>query len=185
MRKTLFAVYIAGACMLTAPAFAQVNLGGAAQVGAGVSAGVAVPPVAQTLDQAGARTGQTLHRTARHATDLTRKTADRGRAAVDAHGNTAAQVRTAGTLDAGAAGRRTSTNARVDSDASVDAGAAGRRASETGHAVSHRARRNARSAARSGEHAARRSGKMVSHATSGPSVEADARVNADVDAHGH
>ncbi|MFC5527300.1 hypothetical protein ACFPPA_16285 [Rhodanobacter ginsengisoli] len=164
MRKTLFAVYIAGACMLTAPAFAQVNLGGAAQVGAGVNAGVAVPPVAHTLDQAGARTGQTLHRTARHATDLTRKTADRGRAAVDAHGNTAAQVRTAGTLDAGAAGRR---------------------ASEIGHAVSHRARRNARSAARSGEHAARRSGKMVSHATSGPSVEADARVNADVDAHGH
>ena len=72
MRKTLFAISIAAACALAAPAFAQVHLGGGGQIGGGIGVNAGhmlqntVPQTMQTAQQmeqgAFARAGRALER---------------------------------------------------------------------------------------------------------------------------
>src|SRR5690349_14440833 len=100
MHKTLLAVLIGSSVFAVLPALAQVDLGGAGRIGAGVTAG-AGRAVSRTPAQLGTHADQSLQRAdrharhgARHATEQTRRTLDRhGRADIDAAASGSAGTR--------------------------------------------------------------------------------------------
>ncbi len=182
MHKTLLAALIVGASALSVPAFAQVNLGGDAQVGAGATTGAVVPHAMQPINQTRAQTAQTLHRADRQTKRMTHTTADRTRSAIDHNGHANAGVATGDSIDAGTGNTHTSATTGARVAAGVDAGAA---ANQTGRRIGHQARDTTHAAMQTTDRAAGSAGDAVNQTSSGQSVDADANVRAKAAAHGH
>jgi len=180
MRKTMLAILIIGASVLTGTAFAQVNLGGTARVGGGVNAGTAAPSAMNTTHRVGAQTGETLQHTSHKAKQVTHKTADQAHSAVSNTDRTNASVNGGAAMSAGTGNRNASANARVDTRANVDAGAATNRVGQAGQSLGNQAGNTVHSTLRTTGNTAHSVGN-----TAGQSVGADANVNANADAHGH
>jgi len=165
MHKTMLAAFIVATSALAIPAFAQVNLGGAAHVGAGVNAGAALPNAMHAVDQTGAQTIQTLHRADHKAKRMTHKAVDTTRSTVNNSGSANAEVSANSSMSAGAGNTNAGANTDAHAGASLDdAGAAANQATDnTAGSVSN----------------------TVNRAANGQSVGADAKVNAKVATHGH
>ncbi len=185
MHKTMLAALIVGASTLSIPAFAQVNLGAAAQVGAGVNTGAVVPNTMHSVDQTGAQTTQRLHRADRNAKRMTHRAADHTRSAMDHSGNADASLRTGSSIDAG----RSNTHASATTGARVDAhmhpGAAANQTGQTGQRMGDQASDAAHSTIQATDRTAGSVGDAVNQTTTGQSVGADAKVDASAAAHGH
>ncbi|SEJ16797.1 hypothetical protein [Frateuria terrea] len=174
MHKTLLAALIGASVFAVLPALAQVSLGGAGQVGAGLAAGAngtlpAPGQLTRHADQALPRT----ERHARHATGHARDTFDR-------HGRTDAEVGAKGSADAQGS-NRTHADTGVRAGASVDAGTAVDRAAGTAQGVGDRVDDSAHAAIDRTGHASDAAGRTATET----SVGADANVRARADAHGH
>lgn len=178
MYKPLLAALIVGTSALSIPAFAQVHLGGAAQVGTGVNAAAAVPGAMHAADQTGTRANQTLHRADQRARHVTRRTVDKGRSSV---GN--ANVDAAGSMNGGMA--NTKAGANVDIGAGVNATNAAGNVGIPGQGVGGDVRDTAHSAIRATDRSAGSVGNAVRQTATGQSVGADAKVDAAAAAHGH
>lgn len=175
MYKPLLAALIVGTSALSIPAFAQVHLGGAAQVGAGANAAAAVPGAMHAADQTGMRANQTLHRVDQRARHVTHRTIGKARPAVDN-----ANVDAAASVNGGMA--NTGAGANVDIGAGVSAtNAAGNVGLPGGVDV----RDAAHSAMGASDRSAGSVGDAVRQTATGQSVGADARVRAAAAAHGH
>ncbi|MFC5436314.1 hypothetical protein ACFPME_07080 [Rhodanobacter umsongensis] len=177
MHKTILATLVIGASTLSIPAFAQVNLGGAAQVGAGVNTGAVVPHTIHSIDHAGAQATQRAGHKARH---LTHKAVDSTRSTVNGSGRATA----GGSADAGAGHAHAGANANIDTGAGVDTANTAGQAGAAGHGVGGEVRDAAHSAIRATDRSAGAVGDAVRQTAAGQSVEADAKVNANA-AHGH
>ncbi len=180
MHKTMLAALIIGTSALSIPAFAQVNLGGAAQVGAGVNAGAVVPNTMHSVDQAGA---QTVRRTDRQTRRLTHKAVDKARSS--GNGNAHADVHAGGAMNAGMGNTHAGANANVDTGAGIDTANTAGKAGTAGQGVGGEVRDTAHSAIQSSDRSARSVGNAVKQTATGQSVGADARVDAKAAAHGH
>jgi hypothetical protein len=180
MRKSMLSALVLGTSVLAMPAFAQVSLGGAAQVGAGVHAGSAVPgAVHDVAGQATAQTERTLHRVGSHAKHKAHKVA--GKSASTA--NDAADANASGTAGAGAGDSHANANARVDAGEGLDTAATAGKAGDMGHGVGGEVRDAAHSAIQSTDRAAGSVGDAVKGLNAGASGNASGNVNAN--AHGH
>jgi hypothetical protein len=171
MHKPLLAALIVGTSALSIPAFAQVHLGGAAQVGAGVNAAAAVPGTIHAADQTGMRANQTLHRADQRARHVTHRAMDKSRPNVNANA--------AGSMNGGMAG------ANVDIGAGVNATNAAGNVGIPGQGVGDDVRGAAHSAIGAADRSAGSVGNSVRQTATGQSVGADAKVNAGAAAHGH
>jgi hypothetical protein len=179
MHKTMLAALIVGASALSIPAFAQVNLGGTAQVGAGANA--AVPGAMHAADQTDTRATRALHRADQRARHLTHRTADKSRSTIGA--NTNANVDAAGSMNGGMLHANTGTN--VDIGAGVNATNAAGNVSIPGQGVGDAVRDTAHSAIQATDRSAGSVGHAVRQTATGQSVGADAKVDAAAAAHGH
>jgi hypothetical protein len=186
MRKTLLAAFI-GASVVALPAFAQVSLGGAGRVGAGVTAspGSTLNGAMRAPGQVGMQAGQDLRRTDRQLRHSTRQASERTRSTLDRHGRADLDTRVNGAADADAHGNRLHANAGVEANAGVDAGAAAARAGSTGRGVGGQVRDSAHTAIDSADRSAGSVGDAVRQTATGSSVGADANVRARADEHGH
>lgn len=181
MRKILLASLVASASALSVPAFAQLNLGGAAQVEGGAQVSAPVRGTLQTVDRVGMRADHA----ARQGVDHARRTSQRASAATDgvhanadvhAHANTSPRAETAGSA--------VRTNADVDARAELNPSATTHRAGDAAREVSGRARNATRSTLRSIDHTAGRTGTAARDAASAkPSLDAEAEGS--VATHGH
>lgn len=185
MHKTMLAALIVGASALSVPAFAQVNLGGAAQVGAGATTGAVVPHAMQPINQTRAQTAQTQHRADRQTKRMTHTTAGRTRSAIDHNGHANAGIAMGDSIDAstGSTHPSATTGARVD--AGVDAGSAADQADQTGQRIGHQASDTTHAAMQTTDRAAGSTGNTVNQTRSGQAVDADANVRVEAAAHGH
>jgi hypothetical protein len=181
MHKTMLAALIVGASALSIPAFAQVRLGGAAQVGAGANAAAAAPGAMHTADQTGMRAAQTLHRADQRARHVTRRAVDRSRSTVN--NNASANVDAAGSMNGGMA--NTNAGANVDIGAGVNATNAAGNVGIPGQGVGGDVRDTAHSAIGATDRSAGSVGNAVRQTATGQSVGADAKVDAAAAAHGH
>lgn len=184
MHKTMLAALIVATSALSIPAFAQVNLGGAAQVGAGVNAGAVVPPVPNamhTVNQTGAQATQTLHRADQRAKRMTHKAVDTTRSTVNNAGSADAGVNADSSMSAG----NTNAGANTNAHAGVDAGAAASQATQTGQSIGDQASDTAHSAIQTTGNTAGSLGNTVNQTATGQSVDAAAKVNAKAATHGH
>jgi len=178
MYKPLLAALIVGTSALSIPAFAQVHLGGAAQVGAGANAAAAVPGAMHAADQTGMRANQALHRVDQRARHVTHRTMGKGRSTA---GN--ANVDAAGSMNGGMA--NTDAGANVDIGAGVNATNAAGNVGIPGQGVGGDVRDTAHSAIRATDRSAGSVGNAVRQTATGQSVGADAKVDAAATAHGH
>lgn len=187
MHKTMLAALIVAASALTIPAFAQVNLGGATQVGAGVNAGAAVPNAMHTVDQTGAQTMQTLHRADHKAKRMTHKAVDTTRATAKKSGSADVGVNANSSVSSGADSTNAGADTHAQGGASVDnvAATAFNQASRTGQSIGDQASDAAHSAVQTTGNTAGSVSNTVNQTATGQSVGADAKVNAKVATHGH
>jgi type IV secretory pathway TrbL component len=185
MHKTLLVTLFISASALAIPAMAQVNLGGAARVGAAANAGAVMPNAVHTLDQTGTQAGHALQPASRQTKQSIRHTAHRAHSAVNDNGRVDASMRAGGTMGAGAGGNHTGANAAVRTGASVDAGAAADQAGHTGQRMGNGVSHTVQSAIRTTDGSVRSVGRTAGQRASGTTLGADANVNADADAHGH
>lgn len=125
MHKTLLATFVIGASALAIPALAQVNLGGAAQVGAGVNAGAVASNAVHTVDQTGKQTDETLQHTTHRARHVGHQTTGQARSTVGDSGNASANVKGGGATSTRAGNNRATVNAGVDADVNASASAHG------------------------------------------------------------
>lgn len=155
MRKTMLTALVA-ASVLAAPAFAQVSLGGAGQVGGGITAGGALPgsmpaagrlgpQVDRTADGLGRRTRSTSRRLGHMAHANAQHGVDRAQSALDDNGRASAHGKASGSADVNADGKHAGVGAGTDAGGDVDAGQAARQATATGLGASQTARQAARS----------------------------------------
>lgn len=183
MHKTMLAALIVATSALSVPALAQVNLGGAAQVGAGAHVGTAAPNAMHTVGQTTAQTEQTLHRTDSHVKHRTRRAVDKTRSTVNDNANTNANANANGTIGAGAGD--THANANVDAGAGLDTAATAGKAGDMGQGVGGDVRDAAHSAIQSTDRSAGSVGNAVQQTATGQSVGAGVKTDASAGAHGH
>jgi hypothetical protein len=188
MRKTLLASIVC-ASVFAVPAFAQVNLGGAAQVGTHAGAGLPLgAPVHDSMDMAnpmGTRAGSSvrgLNQHARHATDRTLH-----RTATTTHRETDAVTGSSARTDASASTRAGDSSAHADvglntADAAGAAGDAGRGVDGHVRDATHSAIQSSNRTAGSVGDAAR---SAADNARSSDPVGADADVKAKGSVRGH
>ncbi len=187
MHKTLLAAFIVGASALTIPAFAQVNLGGAGQVGARVNAGAVAHDTMRTADQAGARAADTTRTVNHKARHTTHHVVDKTKSTVDENGNVDANMHASASPKANAAGANGDANANVDAGAGAGAGldtaATAGKAGAAGQGVGGEVRDSAHSAIQSTDRSAGSVGAAVNNTSA--SGAADANTKAGAEAHGH
>ncbi|MBP1475304.1 hypothetical protein J7I44_13400 [Frateuria sp. MAH-13] len=180
MRKTLLAAVMGAGVFAILPALAQVSLGGAGRVGAGVTAG-ANGALTGAPGRLGTQAGQTMQRAdrhARHVTDQTRRTLDRhDRVEVDTTARGSAGVR--------AGDQHTAANAGIHAGAAVDTGAATARARGTARGVGGPVSDRAHAAVDSTQRTAGSVGEAARRTATGTSTGADAKVSGRADTHGH
>ncbi len=179
MRKTMLSALVIGASVFTASAFAQANLGGAAQVDAGVHAGAAVPSAMHTAGQATAQTEQTLHRANSHLKHVAHKATDKTASTV----NDDANVNANGTVGADAGDSHANANADVDAGEGLDTAATAGKAGDMGQGVGGEVRDAAHSAIQSTDRTAGSVGNAVKGINASGNVGASGNANAN--AHGH
>jgi len=184
MHKTMLAALIVATSALSVPALAQVNLGGAARVGAGANAG-AVSNTAHGASQTGAQAGETLHRTDRHAKRTAHQTTDKTRAAAAHSRRAKADVNAGNSTEVRSGSTRADANADVNADAHVDTGGAASRAGQTGQGVGGLVSDTAHSAIQATDRTAGSVGDAVKQTATEQSVGADAKVDARAAEHGH
>lgn len=182
MHKTILAALIVGAGALSIPALAQVNLGGAAQVGAGVNTGAVVPNTMHAVDQTGA---QTVHRVGHETRHLTHKAVDKTRSTVNNNGSANAGVNADGSAGAGAGNTHADASANVDADAGIDTANTAGKAGAAGQGLGGDVRDTAHSAIQATDRSAGSVGDAVKQTATGQSVGADAKVDAKAATHGH
>ncbi len=183
MHKTMLAALIVATSALTVPAFAQVNLGGAAHVGAGVNAGVAGPSAMHAVDQTGTQAAQTLRRTDHQTRHMTHKAVDKTRSTVTDNDSTHVGANAGGS--AGAGDTHADANANVDAGAGIDTANTAGKAGAAGQGVGGEVRDAAHSAIQATDRTAGSVGDAVKQTATGQSVGADAQVDAKAATHGH
>ena len=184
MRKTLLAALIGASVFAVLPALAQVSLGGAGHVGAGVTAG-ANGAVGATAGQVGTRAGDALQRADRQTRHAADRTMERSHRTLDRHGRADADLGAQGSAAAATGDHRADANAGVRAGASVDAGAAADHASDTARGIGGQVSDSAHTAIDSTSRTAGSVGDAVRQTATGTSVGADAKVRAKADGHGH
>jgi hypothetical protein len=176
MHKTMLAALIVATSALSIPAFAQVHVGGAGHVGAGVNAGAALPNATPSamhaVDQTDAQTTQTL----RHTKHMTHKAVDQTRSTITGNGSANAGMNASGS--AGASAGDTHANANVDTGAGIDTANTAGKAGEAGQGVGGAVRDTAHSAIQSTDRTAGSVGTAVKQTATEQSVGADAKVDA-------
>ncbi|HXD36644.1 MAG TPA: hypothetical protein VN624_08295 [Rhodanobacter sp.] len=186
MRKTVLSALIIGASVFTVPAFAQVNLGGAARVGAGVRVGAVAPNAMHAVGQTTAQTKRTLHRADSRTKHRARQVTGETRSTVNDHANANANTNANGAIGAGADPSHASANAKVDTaGAGLDTAATAGKAGDMGQGVGGDVRDTAHSAIQSTDRTAGSVGNAVRQTATGQSVGADVKANASANAHGH
>lgn len=183
MHKTMLAALIVGASALTIPAFAQVNLGGAGQVGAHVSAGAAVHDTMHATDQVDAKavdTTRTIGHKARHATH---KVADKAKSEVNENGKANASVNANASTKTDAAGANGEADANVNAGAGLDTAATAGKAGEAGKGVGGEVRNAAHSAIQSTHRTAGSVGNAVKDTSASGAVDADAKASGEANGH--
>ncbi|HUH30574.1 MAG TPA: hypothetical protein VLZ55_04290 [Rhodanobacter sp.] len=185
MHKTMLAALIVATSALSVPALAQVNLGGAAQVGAGARVSTATPNAMHTVGQTTAQTERTLHRTDSHVKHRTRKAVDKTRSTVNDHANANANANANGTIGAGAGDSHAGANANVDAGAGLDTAVTAGKAGDMGQGVGGDVRDAAHSAIQSTDRSAGSVGDAVQQTATGQSVGAGVKTDANAGAHGH
>lgn len=184
MHKTLLAAVIGAGVFAALPALAQVSLGGAGQVGAGVTAG-ANGALTGAPARLGTQAGQTLQRADRHARHATRRATEQTRHALDRHDRAEVDTTARGSAGVHAGDQRADANAGVRAGAAVDAGAAADRTQNAARGVGEQVSDSAHAAIGSTQRTAGSVGDAASRTATGTSVGADAKVRAKTDAHGH
>jgi len=179
MRKTMLAVLVASA-VLAAPAFAQVSLGGAGRVGAGVGAGL--PPM-PSAGQLGNQTGRQLDQTDRRLHRSVRSADQHSHATLRNHGKADADLHAQGHAAAGAGDHHAQANADTHAAVGVDAEAAADRAAATSRGAGRQANDTAHSTLARGEHEAHAAGAQAEQAADQP-VGVDAHAGATAHSHG-
>lgn len=187
MRKIVLSALVLGASVLTASAFAQVNLGGAAQVGADVHAGAAIPDAMHAAGQTTAQTEQTLHRAGSHMKHKAHKVADKTASTANDNTDTNANANANGAIGAGAGDSHASANANVDAGEGIDTAATAGKAGDMGRGVGGDVRDAAHSAIQSTDRAAGSVGDAVKglNASGNAGASGKASGNANANAHGH
>lgn len=181
MQKTLLAAFI-GASVFALPCFAQVSLGGAGRVGAGLNAGTgALNGAMRTPGQLEGQVEPTLRHADRHARHANRQATGQARSTLDRHGKADAAV--GGSASADAAGHHVGTGAHRSAD--VDAGAMAQRATTTTRGVGHQVSDAAHAANERTDRTAGSVGDAARQSATSNSVGADAKVRAKADEHGH
>lgn len=158
MRKTLLAAIAFGA-VASAPAFAQVQLGGAARVGADAGVQAPVHGALQTVDHTGTQVTQTTTRTARQTRDAAHRTVDGVNPDASVNANVRASTR------ARAAGDHGRTDLDANARANVDAERARNRTEQTAHSVDHQIRQTTRSTLQTAHQNVLRAGDAASRTT--------------------
>lgn len=193
MRKTMLALVI-GATVLGAPAFAQVNLGGAVQAGAhaggSLPVGGAMHDTMRTTDQLGRRAGDSAREIGQRARHTTHRTADQATSVVRRHGDVDTDVNADASAHAGMAGTDGGAHAGagtggVNAGGGLDTAGTAGRAGEAGRALGGQVRDSAHSAIQSTDRTAGSVGDAVkSTATSGThgAIDAHGSANAQGDA---
>ncbi|HET6805950.1 MAG TPA: hypothetical protein VFH59_10975 [Frateuria sp.] len=184
MRKTLLAAVIGAGVFAVLPALAQVSLGGAGRVGAGLTGG-ASGALGATPGQLAVRPGQTLQRADRHVRHTTRHATAQTHRTLDRHGQADVDTAARGSAGIRAGDHRADADAGVRTGASVDAGAAADRTAATARGVGDQVSDRVHTAAGSAERTAGSVGDAARRTATGNSVGADARVRAQADEHGH
>lgn len=185
MHKTMLAALIVATSALSIPAFAQVNLGGAAHLGAGVNAGAAVPSAMHTVDQTGAQATQTLRRVDHQTRHMTHKAVDKTRSTVTNNGSANAGVNAGGSAGAGAGDTHADANANVDAGAGIDTANTAGKVGAAGQGVGGDVRDAAHSAIQATDRTAGSVGDAIKQTATSQSVGADAKVDAKAATHGH
>ena len=178
MHKTLLAALIVGASALSLPALAQVNLGGATRVGAGVKAGADLPGAMHAADRTGMRTTRVLQRVGQRAGHVAQRTVDSGGSI-----NADAGANVDGSMSGGLANTTTGTN--VDIGAGVNATNAAGNVGIPGQGVGGDVSDSAHSAILTSHRSAGSVGRAVRQTATGQSVGAGASVDAAATVHGH
>lgn len=178
MRKTLLAL-IVGASVFAVPAFAQVNLGGAAQVGAHAGAGMPIgTPVQNTMGMAGqmgSRAGDNARGMGQHARHATRNTVNR----------TASAARRTTDADANANASAQAGDSNAHAGAGLSTGSAAGAAGDAGQGVGGDVRDASHSAIQSTDRSAGSVGDAAKNAADKKAVGADADVKAKGGMYGH
>jgi len=185
MHKTMLAALVVAASAFTIPAFAQVDLGGSAHVGAGVNAGAAVPSAVHAVDQTGAQATQTLRRADHQAKHITHKAVDKTRSTVTDNDSANAGVNAGGSVGAGTGDTHADANANVDAGAGIDTANTAGKAGAAGQGVGGEVRDAAHSAIQATDRTAGSVGDAVKQTATGQSVGANAKVDAKATTHGH
>ena len=182
MRKTLLAALIGASVFAVLPALAQVDLGGAGKVGAGVTAG-AGGALNGAPGRLGPPAGQTLQRADRHARHAAGRATEPSRQRLDRHGK--ADVDASGSTAVRAGDRRARADADLRAGARVDAGAATDQAKGSARGVGNQVSDAAHTAIDSAGRTAGSVGDATRRTATESSVGADAKVRARADEHGH
>jgi len=181
MHKTMLAAFITAATVLSVPAFAQAHLGGAVggagQIGAGVTAGGALPGAMHTVDQVGNRAsdmmGQTDHRIRRTTRNAVRRT----RSTATANGQANAGMDANASAHASAAGANGNANASADKSAGLDTAALAGKAGQEGRGVGGEVRDAAHSAIQSSDRTAGSVGDAVKGINASGNASGSANAN--------
>lgn len=189
MRKTLLVALITTATAFSLPAFAQVNLGGAAgaagQVGAGAPAGDALPGAMQNAGHMGNRAGTTLNHAGQKTRHTTHHSMHRAQSATrqNAHANLDANA----SAQANAAGTHGGADASMHKRAGLSTAGMTGKAGQMGRGVGGQVRGDAHSAIQSSNHTAGSVGKSVKavKATGNAQGHAHTRSDTDVSTYGH
>lgn len=179
MRKTLIATILAATCALSIPAFAQVAVGGAGRIGAGVQAGGLTHGAVQAADHAGMQADRTLRHTARHA----RHAAHKAKGAVQSNGHAQAGADLGASTHAGAGGMNGGASVDAHANTGLDTSAAAGKAGEAGRGVGSEVRDTTHDVLQSGGHAAGAVGDAVKGINASGSASAGGQAGAET--HGH
>lgn len=160
MRKTLLAAIAFGA-VASAPAFAQVQLGGAARVGGGAGVQAPIDGALQNVDRAATRIAQTTASTTRRAGDAAQRTG----AGVHPNARVNADVHTS--TRAGVSGDRGRTELDANTRARIDAERARSRTEQAARNLDHRIDQSTRSTLQTAHQNVKRAGAAASRTTQG------------------
>lgn len=182
MHKTMLAALIVATSALSIPAFAQVHVGGAGNVGAGVNAGAALPSAMPSamhaVDQTDAQATQTLRRTDRRTKHMAHKAVNRTRSTLTSNGSANTGMHASGSAGAGMGNTHAGANANVDAAAGIDTANTVGKAGEAGQGVGGAVRDTAHSAIQTTDRTAGSVGTAVKQTATQQSVGADAKVDA-------
>jgi hypothetical protein len=184
MRKTLLAALIGASVFAVLPALAQVRLGGAGHVGAGVTAG-ANGAVGATAGQLGTRAGDTLQRADRQTRHAADRAMERSHSTLDRHARADADIDAQGSAAAGTGAHHAHANVGVRAGSGVHAGAATDHADGAARGIGDQVSDSAHTAIDSTGRTAGSVGDTVRRTATEGSVGADAKVRAKADGHGH